>query len=238
MLKTTAELLRPFTPAPRACRECGTVFTPEFTFAALDHINNICEPCAWIQSEATSRREVERCNALRAASEKKDIRPPMFRDTEAHRLPHPHVLQRVMAWTFGPIGLTLHGETGGGKSRCAWMLAQREHLAGKRVWGLNSASGFDYAAQFHESPAVAKEWIDRMISADVLLLDDVFKVKLTESFECALFAVVTMRTEDGRPIIATTNDTGDTLIARMSADRGAPMIRRLRDYTKAIPFGK
>jgi len=41
---------------------------------------------------------------------------------------------------------------------------------------------------------------------------------------------------DGRPILVTINDTDETLATRLSADRGKPLVRRLRDYFEVLVF--
>ena len=69
-------------------------------------------------------------------------------------------------------------------------------------------------------------------------MDDIFKVKLTDSFENAIFTIIDQRINNLRPIIATTNDVGSTLAGRMSQDRGEPIVRRLREACKAIVFQK
>ena len=36
------------------------------------------------------------------------------------------------------------------------------------------------------------------------------------------------------PIVATTNFTGDTFAERLSADKGAPMVRRIREFCQSV----
>lgn len=235
MVKTPAQLLRNIPAKPRDCRTCGTSFVPFSVTPVTDALVVVCPDCAHADALEEQRQIIENC-AKGTPHAKPSIVPEQFRDTVPNRLPKPSTLQKVMAWKYGPRGLMLHGDTGCGKSRCAWMLMKREHDAGKRVRALNVKAGFDYGARFSESPESARQWMDAQIAADILLLDDVFKIKLTESFECAIFAIVTMRMEDGKPIVTTTNDTPDSLIARMSVDRGAPLIRRLRESSTIINF--
>ena len=67
-------------------------------------------------------------------------------------------------------------------------------------------------------------------------MDDIFKVKLTDSFENAIFTIIDQRINNLRPIIATMNDVGATLAARMSPDRGGPIVRRLREACQIVVF--
>lgn len=236
MVKTTSEILKRIAPAPRQCRSCPAIFTPFSATALNDEWLNLCPDCSHRVAVSDGQKIIAECAAKEAAKTPRDIRPAEFRDTVPHKLPSPTKLREVLGWKFCPVGLLLSGPTRRGKSRCAWELAKREHEAGRVVRALNTKSGFDYAGKYGQSPDSAREWVDRMISADILILDDTFKVKLTESFECALFAVVCLRLEDRKPIITTTNDTPVTLKSRMTIDRGGPMVARLQEYSTRIEF--
>ena len=166
------------------------------------------------------------------------ICPPVFQGTQAHLLPSPTKLQKVLQWQYGPQGLILFGKTGFGKSRCAWELAKREFMAGKSVSRVDASSGYDYASMFSTSAQNAANWIRKRSASDLLLMDDVFKVKLTESFEQAIFAIVNARVESKLPIITTCNDTSTTLKDRVSQDRGGALLRRLTDFASTVSFYK
>jgi len=130
----------------------------------------------------------------------------------------------------------LHGPTGAGKSRCAWLLLKREFEAGRTVGALNSTAGLTYAAKYGDSATEVARWIDRLTGVDLALLDDVFKCKLTDSFEAAVFTIINERTEHRLPIMVTTQDTGRTLLERLSPDRGEALVRRLREFCEDFPF--
>lgn len=93
-----------------------------------------------------------------------------------------------------------------------------------------------FAGMFGESAREAAQWAETLGRIDLLLLDDAFKVKLTEAFEAALFSIVDRRIENCRPIIATMNDTQETLTARMTGDRSQPFVRRLRESCDLVSF--
>jgi DNA replication protein DnaC len=165
-----------------------------------------------------------------------NVCPVDFRNTDARKLPKPELLRCVLAWTYGARGLLLHGNTGLGKSRCAWLLLKREHDAGRRIRVIDHSIGFRYAELFANSAGDAAAWIERLCEADILFLDDVFKARLTDSLEQALFTIISTRCEQQRPNIITTNDTGESLKARMSQDRGDAIYRRLTEYSQAVAF--
>jgi DNA replication protein DnaC len=164
------------------------------------------------------------------------ICPPAYRDTEISKLPNPAKAVELMAWNYGKMGLLLHGKTRKGKSRCAWLLCQRVFMAGKSVKVLDAMAGFKYAAAFANSGREAEAWVDSYCRTGLLFFDDVFKVKLTDSFEAAVFAIVDYRMSHNLPILATLNDTGETLAARMSSDRGDAFVARLKEMCEVINF--
>jgi DNA replication protein DnaC len=235
---TSAELLQPMTKASmsRPCRECGAPFElPEFIPALIASMAHVCPECSEKAAERESRRTVEASKAVRS-QRRKDMCPLQFLGTEPPKLPCQRGVQAVMRWEYGPKGLLLHGGTGQGKSRCAWLLLRREYEAGRSIASLNSASGLAYGAKFSDSASEAARWIERLTTIDLLLIDDVFKAKLTDSFESAVFTVINQRTERQRPMVVTLNDTGETLIERLSPDRGPAMLRRLREFCEPIAF--
>ena len=174
-------------------------------------------------------REHDAARAKKLADKWSSVCPVAFRSTVRERLPMPEMLDRVMNWKYGPRGVLLYGATGGGKSRIAWKLAERECLAGRSVAALNAASCVDFAASYEHSAAYSAQWQRGYMRVDLLLLDDVFKGRLSDSFENFLFWLVSGRGEKEKPIVVTMNDTGSSLALRMSQDRSTPMMRRLRE---------
>lgn len=233
-MHTPAEFLTAPTESTRQCRECGNTFElPPFRLAA--ELVHICPECSERHAEADQRAAAERSPMYRLAAWNRFC-PAIFRDTEPSKLPSPSRLQKAMEWQYGARGLVLHGTSGKGKSRIAWELLKREYLAGKSVAVLDSAFSYEYSSKFAISAADAARWVESKSAVDLLLLDDVLKAKLTDSVEQALFTIVNTRTERGLPIITTTNDTGETLLSRMSSDRGPAMLRRLREFAVSFSF--
>jgi hypothetical protein len=160
--------------------------------------------------------------------------PAAFRTTDRARLPYPAGLDRALRWTFGPTGLLLYGATGCGKSRIVWEVAKREIMNGRKVKAVNSFELLRYPSLFMAEPNAASEFAQSLVTAELLVLDDVFKAKTTERIEELLFAVIDERGMWERPCLITLNDTGETLQSRLTSDRGPALIRRLRDYCTAI----
>ena len=141
--------------------------------------------------------------------------------------------RKILDWKFGHHGLLVRGETGHCKTRAMWRLLRRLFDERRKIVALTSA-GFDRECRDAGGNFTLSEWFKRLAEVDLLFLDDVGKGKWTEATEAQIFDLIDERTRNGRPILATTNDTGETLAARLSDDRGAPLVRRLRDYCETL----
>jgi DNA replication protein DnaC len=191
----------------------------------------VCTPCAEIV-----REEMRVKQQAGKMQEWAQLCPADFRNTTKLQLPSPTKLDVVMRWKYGSKGLILSGPSRRGKSRCAWKVVEREFLAGRECKAISYKFGIDFARKMSVSPGEAANWLDDMCKAEILLLDDVFKTKMTEAAEHAVFAIIGDRTERGLPMIITTNDTDQSLRHRLSADRAEPMMRRITEYCDSIPF--
>lgn len=143
--------------------------------------------------------------------------------------------QKAMAWEMGSKGLLLAGPSGTSKTRIAWRIIRREFDFGNSFMAMK-AHRFGLEAVDLQMSGGFKDWFDRLVKTKILFLDDFGKGRFTDAVESHWFALLDERTERGRPIIVTTNSTSDELKARMSEDRGEPLIRRLRDYCHVIDF--
>lgn len=136
------------------------------------------------------------------------------------------------------MGIVLYGPSGSGKSRCAWLLIRQEMKTGKSVLFLDASVAYDYMETFEKSASDSSKWIARHAAVDILFLDDVFKGKLSDGLEQAIYSMISLRTENEKPTILTLNDVGETLLARMSPDRGPALVRRLREFCDMVSFAK
>ena len=215
------------------CYVCATAF--EVPAGPMAMYAKTCPACeerlVTEEAEKATRR-----NALARQERWMTFCPPDYRSIDRARLPNASKLAEVLKWEFGPRGLVLHGDTGRGKTRCAWALLAREVAADRSAACLDSSAGLGYAALYSESAGLVKKWFDHVVVVDILLLDDVFKNKLTDSFEGVVFTLIDQRIQQQRPTILTSNDTGATLAARMTQDRGNPLLRRLREHCIQINF--
>lgn len=155
--------------------------------------------------------------------------PVLYQNTKFELLPDKEAAQKVMDWKYGSKGLILIGATRRGKSRAAWLRLRRAVMSGAKVRVLNSSAGLNYAAMFSRSASQVEEWFEEYSTCKLLLMDDVFKVNLTKSFESIMHAMLDRRIEFMLPTIITTNDNGNTLAERMTADRAGSFVGRLSD---------
>lgn len=220
----------------KPCVTCGVEFEIEKTSESFGW--------AWMikNCAACSDSEEKRKAAELEAAKKQDLEtrwlaicPPLFRETEIERLPIPSKAAECFNWG-GEHGLMLFGDTRKGKSRCAWLLLRREYDKKRKITVMDSLSGLQYGSIFSGGGRDAETWVMSRCTCDVLFLDDVFKVKLTDSFEAAMFAIVDYRLNHKKTILATCNDTGASLAGRMSVDRGAAFVARLKESCETICF--
>jgi hypothetical protein len=216
-----------------ACKKCGELV--EHPFPSLAKYGILCNGCADENNRMTLADAVARSQIIDVSGWER-ICPVAFQHTEAHKLPSPTKLQRVLAWTYGEKGLLLHGPTGLGKTRCLYELLKREFKASRTVSVLDHSSAYKYSQAYDEGPSAAGAWLDHKCKVDILAMDDIFKARLTDSFEQAIFTIISQRTERGLPVLLTTNDVGSTLEGRMSKDRGPALVRRLREFCEIVSF--
>ncbi|HVM62254.1 MAG TPA: helicase-related protein [Verrucomicrobiae bacterium] len=186
-----------------------------------------------------ARTTIERLGELAFSMDELGLCPLIYRNTDTGRLPcGPRKLAATLGWQYGPNGLVLHGPTGCGKSRAAWLLLRRLHFEGYETVAFNAVS-FSHEVAYHFGPnGDAVRWVRRIHNAPVVFLDDLGKCRLTERGEAELFGLVEARAAQGRPIIATTTFVGDTLAATMHPETGAALVRRLRDFCECIAFSR
>lgn len=227
------------TPKVFKCKECGGEFPyqpldhPTIPGGKLDWTPAICEGCTPI-FEARRKQEYD----AKLDSEREnlwaEICPPLFQRTKDELLPQ-RQLAEAMAWEYNPKGLLLHGSTGRGKTRIVWRILRKQFLNGLRFEAM-TAGEFSRKSSDSAANGYAEDWAEKLVRVRLLFIDDLGKGKLTERNEADLFDIIDRRIAFERPIIVTTNSVGDELQKRLDPDRGAPLIRRLREFCDCISF--
>lgn len=214
------------------CTKCGASIETN-----MPNIKGMCNTClqAANEKEESEKAVIELKRRQNAWAK---MCPALMQKTDVQKLPRPALLQKVMEWKYGPKGLILYGITGLGKTRCSYLLLQREFIENKREVKVMDGfiCGIKLAGLFGESASEAADYIEESCNCPLLFLDDVFKSKLTEKIEECLFTIIDQRLSRELPIILTLNDVGESLMARLSQDRGPALIRRLRECCDSIAF--
>ncbi len=237
-----------------ACPDCGTVFqTPALKWEhkpqpePVGHV--VCQPCFQAIGERAAAETKARIihQRTRAFDE---ICPPVFRDTNADRLPcgRPTV-SAVAKWaatcpTFGTSNapndvspqLLLHGPTGTGKTRLA--LLALKHLVSQRGCPARLSMPGEFARDVADAyrNGEEKRLHHQFAHVEVLMLDDLGKERLTERVEAFLFELLDHRLSWRRTTILTTNHVGADLAAKFTdPERGAALVRRLKEFCHALP---
>lgn len=220
-------------PVEKQCQDCGQMFQTPGGF--MSNYTTRCPECSDKKTQADYEAGEK---AIREKLQRRweKLCPLEYREIDRAKLPDPKKLDALLRWTFQPRGLLLHGDTGKGKTRCVWQLLKRENFAGRTIAAMDSTSGLHYASIYDEGAKSVKWWIDGLINIDILFMDDIFKNKMTDSFEGQVFTLIDQRIARRRPTIVTSNDTGKTLEARLSVDRAAPLVRRLRESCDLISY--
>ena len=244
-MKTAAELipqalqnLPPITPKDsEVVRQCAWCLEDVRLKSDSPFVRALDVTCRECEERQQRRQAEEKQMRLDLAKQTAISRiPKAFQLTVRELLPRPDMLDAVLRWQFGSKGLVLFGPTGLGKSRCAWSVVKREIESGRDVEMVDALVLSRYPAMLMADNDEAAKLSERLATCELLLLDDPFKVKPTERVEELLFLAVDQRMQWERPIIATLNDTGDTLLARLSSDRGPALIRRLREACAVLNF--
>ena len=177
--------------------------------------------------------------------------PPCFRETDpTHPSMNRDKLKMVMDWKYGPKGLLLWGDTGLGKTRCAYLRIKkfifdeyigsiRRSPTGEINCPVVSISGTEFAHQCIERirDGSLYRWHINLCKKPLVLLDDFGKSPFSERVESELFALLDNRIMAMLPTFITTNFNSDALRNRISVEFAAPIIRRLKDYFTQVGFG-
>ena len=193
-----------------------------------------CEAEHEAEREAEKHAEAERERTAALEATWNAICPPLYQKTDPKRLPAER-LAEVMDWQYGPVGILAVGPTRRGKTRSLYLLLHRLLQEGREVVAFDCAAfGHECGMRFMDGSGAS--WADGLAEVEVCFFDDFGKIPMTERVESELLALVERRTANELPILATTNMTGQDLERQASADRGAPLVARLREFCRVIVF--
>lgn len=119
-------------------------------------------------------------------------------------------------------GMVIHGASGVGKTRIAWLVAKKVAESGLSWLWIDS---LDYV----DTPP--KE----AMTVDVLFMDDLGNEHLGQIAETRLLRLLKTRTERHRPIVMTTQHQGETLAKRFRESATAQaVVRRVREFCDSV----
>lgn len=197
-----------------------------------------CARAKWLHY---ARKREDELLAVRMAT-LAGVCPPEFQDTDLEHLKMktPAAVE-VMAWQWGKKGLLLVGPTGRCKSRCAYMVLRREHLAGRACCQYSAGEWAMECLKLRNNYAAGGRWIDMVKSCDILMIDDFGKARLTYADHEAtqatelMFDVFEWRFKNHLPVIVTTNlHAAD--FRKLWGEHGASFVRRLTEFCVKIEF--
>jgi len=233
------------------CGRCGQPFRAQvgFPIAGLNltvrYRPRICPACwapaPYDEAKAEAQRQRKR------EAEWAEICPVEFRlhsesdgETDLARLrAEVPLLDNLLAWADSDRkrGLLLRGPTGTSKTRSTWRLLRI--LWERRVYfRVVTSTSLEAECQTARDEGSLESWIRGLKHVPVLFWDDLGKMRFLPSTEAAVFDVMDGRMNAHRPVLITTEDTGETLAARLSGHVAAAFIRRLRDYCTCLEFSR
>ena len=234
-------------PDSKACARCGEEFqfTPVILFGKKPRWAQprFCGKCnekeeeKLQQEKEREKREEQRHREWRHERIWQDLCPKLYRTTDPARLPTEQ-LRKVMGWKYGPKGLILHGPTGTGKTRCAYLLLRRLFDEGHKIIASDSTDFVNYCADAF-AKGEGMSWVKKMVNIPILFIDDIGNEPSGERGAGELFHVIKRRGEELLPVIVTTNLGGGELGKNLrggTEDRGGSMVRRLREFCEPINF--
>lgn len=233
------------------CRDCGNQFETHgyHLYGQTRLVPTVCNPCSELreakqrEQELQAREAAERLRNQQREMDWSKLCPLEFRlksendgKTDPARMDASQPEWRnMLAWKFGGRGLIVRGVSGRCKTRAVWRLLRKLWDDKKGIAALTAAQ-FDRQCRDAAGSFTLTAWFNRLATVDVLFIDDLGKGAWTQSTEAQFFDLLDERTREGRPMIVTCNDDGESLAARLSDDRAEPLVRRLREYCDCVVF--
>jgi len=222
-----------------ACKVCAKPFAAEpVKLWDCEIPVTVCEACAPLVTEhyATER---DQDRAVTQNPWWDETCPPRYRELITGRRWPDHcdrrAIERVQAWTASePKGLVLLGSSGAGKTLALWAKARDLERAGIKPVFLS-------AVEFARKLATAARDLDRaewLMRAQVLIVDDLGKEKLTAAVAPLIWEVLDARHNHGRLTLISTRFRGAEFVSRFSEPVLGEDIRgRIAESCAVVQFG-
>ena len=201
----------------------------KFTFGPT-----VCDACAEASEAEAQRKNPSRWERLC---------PQLYQCTDVGRLENDlrwqgydeRWVKEVLNWQYAPRGLVLSGPTGVGKSRIMWLLLRRlldqEHRTGVVLNAVTFRSGLQSAARQGETEV----FVRRLVHSDIVYWDDLGQMHLTGPSSEMLLHIIEERACMGRPILATTQYSGEELDVQFERPQmGQAIRRRLNEFCGVV----
>lgn len=225
------------------CVRCGTLValeapTPVPVYAR--HLPVVCDPCdEKMEQEQAEEREREKIAEARDRVRRSGM-PSIFmglrwEDMDTDEPQRDEVIQAARAWSeHGEGGLYLYGPVGTGKTRLASIAAKSVIRGGRDVsWTSVPVLIARWSAEFgSKDKREAGEMLTRGRRA--LVLDDIDKVKASDSVLAQLFAAIDGRVVENTPLIVTANLSPGRLSERFGGSFGEAIASRLMEHCTVL----
>lgn len=147
------------------------------------------------------------------------------------------LLDDVLKWKAGEIGLRIEGKSGLCKTRFMFKLLEREHQGGRKVgaW-MHAELRALVTALAAGDQAGLNQFLNTVLKLDILFLDDLGKGRRTPASEEVIYAIIDGRSKLCRPVMFTSNLPLKEIIKTFGEDYQEPLLRRIEDKTTLIQF--
>ena len=234
------------------CEHCSTSFrhhkrsAPQYcdNCAGRKAVCPRCNTVWWGKDNDTHLRDqtCQKCLRELAIKQFMETVPPLYRDTQPERLPCPESTKAALSWITdekGALGLFLWGaESGGGKTRTALLVAREMAGRGKRIVFTRGQEFMKriYAITRPNGDGNLDGYLDPLVRADLLVIDEADKTRLSERVEIEWFDLFEKRIADCKMTVLTSNSNLNEFCSRFSEINQDPVRRRLAEFFTPIKF--
>ena len=164
--------------------------------------------------------------------------PDAYLDTTLEGAIYPQSFKTMMEYKYTRKGIIAVGDTGAGKSCAVWYLISILHIQGFTIMDLDATKMVNMAnIKFQDG--TGPQWIESLVLADVLFIDDFGNEPVTNRGESTIFTIFKRRDDAGRPIFLTTQKTNEQLYNQSrDKERTLALIRRLNKNCQRVVFAE